>query len=65
MASFIAWCIVIFVFTLPFRLALRHRPRTVTPPPVVVVIVQPAAAPPAPLTLEQEWELIQARDGAL
>jgi hypothetical protein len=59
MASFIAWCIVISLVSLPFRLALRHRP-----PAVVVVVVQIPALPQAPMTLEQEWEHIQARDGA-
>jgi hypothetical protein len=62
MASFLALCFVIFLVSLPFRLALRRRARVATPPPVVVVVVQPAGAPPPPLTVEQEWERIQARD---
>jgi hypothetical protein len=44
--------VVIFLLTLPIRLALRHRP------PAVVVVVQIPAQ--APMTLEQEWERIQA-----
>jgi hypothetical protein len=54
MASFI----IIIIYLLPIRLALRHRP------PAVVVVVQIPVLPQAPMTLEQEWELVQARDGA-
>jgi hypothetical protein len=59
MASFLALCFVIFLLTLPFRLALRHRP-----PAAVVVVVQIPALPQAPMTLEQELARLQACDGA-
>jgi hypothetical protein len=64
MTTVIVWFVVVYVATLPVPLALRRHARAVTPPPVVVVVVQPAGAPPPPLTLEQEWERIQAQDGA-
>ena len=64
MTTVIVWFVIIYAATLPVRLASRRRARAATPPPVVVVVIQPAAAPPAPLTLEQEWQAIQARDGA-
>jgi hypothetical protein len=64
MTTVIVWFVIIYAATLPVRLALRRRARAATPPPVVVVVVQPASAPPPPLTLEQEWERIQARDDA-
>jgi hypothetical protein len=64
MTTVIVWFVIIYAATLPVRLASRRRAPAATPPPVVVVVVQPAAAPPAPLTLEQEWQQIQARDGA-
>lgn len=58
MTTVIVWFVIVYVATLPVRLALRHRP------PAVVVIVQIPAPPQAPLTLEQELERIQARGGA-
>lgn len=64
MSAIIAWAIVIYLVLLPFRLASRRRARAATPPPAVVVVVQmPGTAAGAPLTLEEELELI-ARDGA-
>ena len=64
MTIVIAWAIVIYLLTLPFRLALRHRPRRVIPP-AVVVVVQIPAPPQAPLTLAQEAEqYLQGQDGA-
>jgi hypothetical protein len=60
MATFLFFCTILYIATIPFRRAQRRSQQTAANP-VVVVVVQPAAAPPAPLTLEQEWELIQAR----
>ena len=57
MTAVIVWFVIIYAV----RLALRRRAQAATPPPVVVVVVQPAGAPPPPLTLEQEWERIQAQ----
>jgi hypothetical protein len=63
MTTVIVWFVIIYAATLPVRLASRRRARAATPPPVVVVVQIPAL-PQAPMTLEQEWELIQARDGS-
>ena len=61
MTTVIVWFVIIYGATLPLRRAARSRPAA-NPP--VVVVVQIPALPQAPLTLEQEWERIQARDGA-
>ncbi|MGO9157047.1 hypothetical protein [Mycobacterium sp.] len=61
MTTVIVWFVIVYLLTLPVRLAMRHRTRRVIPPAVVVIMQQPAASPP--LTIDDEWARIQARDG--
>ena len=58
MTTVIVLCVIGYVV----RLALRRRPRAVPQTPVVVIVVQPASPPP--LTIDEEWAHIQARDSA-
>jgi Na+/H+ antiporter NhaD/arsenite permease-like protein len=62
MATFLFFCTILYIATIPFRRAQRRSQQTAANP--VVVVVQIPALPQAPMTLEQEWQLIQARDGA-
>ncbi len=61
MTTVIVWFIIVYLLTLPVRLALRRRARVT--PPVVVVVQIPASPPQTPLTIDDEWARIQARDG--
>jgi hypothetical protein len=64
MSTFLFFCTILYIATIPFRRAQRRSQQTAANP-VVVVVVQPAGAPPQPpMTLEQEWQAIQARDGS-
>jgi hypothetical protein len=63
MATFLFFCTILYIATIPFRRAQRRSQQTAANP-VIVVVVQPAAAPP-PLSIEQEWQAIQARNGAM
>ncbi|MGO8964210.1 hypothetical protein [Mycobacterium sp.] len=63
MTTVVVWFVIVYVVTLPVRIAGRARARRVTPPPVVVVVVQQPAVAPQPLTLDEECARIQARDG--
>jgi Na+/H+ antiporter NhaD/arsenite permease-like protein len=59
MATFLFFCTILYIATIPLRRAQRRSQQTAANP--VVVVVQIPAPPQAPMTIEQEWAHIQTR----